>query len=144
MFLFFSLQGCFLDVENPPVLAQPICISTQSSCFVETPVGRFHIDFDQESPRAETPFNLFVRYQGDGNISAVEGHMEGVDMFMGKIPLIFDAKDGQDSTFYARTMFGSCSLKEMRWRIILNANIEYNGSITNQSFFIEFVSRQVR
>ena len=135
------LFACQPDSKNVQNLAVPICIDSQSQCDVNTPLGRFFITFNQASPKAETPFELHVEYHGDNRLNNLSGYMEGVDMFMGKIPLFFDENvknEGENNHFFAKTMFGACSLEKMEWKVILIADIEHKGIVEQQIVSVNF------
>lgn len=127
-------------VQNLPT---PICIDSQSHCEVNTPLGRFIITFNQASPQAETPFELHVEYQGNYRVVNLSGYLEGIDMFMGKIPLFFNENikmESENSHFIAQAMFGACSLDQMKWQIIVIADIEHNESTEQQIVSLSFIS----
>ncbi|WP_286261797.1 hypothetical protein [Thalassotalea atypica] len=141
--LLLALTGCFSKDEMTVKTIEPKCISSQSTCAVDTPQGRFFISFDQESPKAETPVNLYVNYLGEHEIIKISAHMEGVDMFMGKIPLFFVKQataQEEASVFNAQVLFGSCSLAKMKWKIIFIIDSENNDKLTQHSFFVDLTT----
>lgn len=159
LFSFFILQGCFSDKKVTNDLENPICISSQSVCSVKTPTGEFFIKFNQATPKAETPFEIHVNYQGHHKIEKLRGFIEGIDMFMGKIPLFLKAaikkeikpsKENNkklndtfnEQSFVSMAMFGSCSLDTMRWRVMFEAEFIIDGAKQTQPFFIEFTSQR--
>lgn len=100
------------------------CIDKQSTCQLNLAEGNVEILFDVEKIIAEQAFNIVLDYQGENTISSIAGYLEGVDMFMGKIPLFIEPelatktkKDKQ--TFQAEVLVGSCSAEQMRWRVWL-------------------------
>lgn len=143
--LILILFGCQPNNTTDLVLDKPICIPSQSDCTVNTAAGLFSISFNQIAPKAELPFEIHLEYTGGGSIKKVSGYLEGVDMFMGKIPLFFsqsEPKTGQNPVYIAQAMFGSCSLKEMKWKAIFIADIEHNQNTVQQLFTITFSSKQ--
>lgn len=103
--------------ENSIDLSQSAqCISEQSHCYLESPFGVIDIAFDSQYLVAEQPFKLHIKSK-NSNLAVLGGYMEGVDMYMGKIPLLFNQAEQGD--FIAKTMFGSCSMKQMQWRVWL-------------------------
>ena len=93
----------------------------------------------------------------------ISGYLEGRDMFMGKIPAIFsmpdhlishgesgdgesrnDKKNELSSKYVAAAsiILGSCTEKEMVWRLWLTATLQDKHQLTNneitQSFYIDF------
>ncbi|NMP31476.1 hypothetical protein HII17_07875 [Thalassotalea sp. M1531] len=75
-----------------------------------------NIQFNVRYLIAEAPFELYVSVPNE-RYTIKRGYMEGVDMFMGKIPLFFDAHTAEE--VIAESMFGSCSQDKMQWRIWL-------------------------
>ena len=96
---------------------EPLCLPSQSQCFFETKVGKVQVLFDQHKLVAESPFNLIVEVEGNPNVT-VTGFMEGQSMYMGKIPLFFEKKEG--GRIVANSIFGSCGEPNMVWRVNLN------------------------
>ena len=74
------------------------CIEQQSQCFFDVAEGRVDVLFDVDKIIAEQAFNISVNYTGAKTINTVSGYMEGVDMFMGKIPLFLEKSINADST----------------------------------------------
>ncbi|WP_448212123.1 hypothetical protein [Colwellia sp. MEBiC06753] len=93
---------------------------------------------------AETPFSLYVETQSP-EITIASGYMEGVDMFMGKIPLFFkEEPEITDSgrRFTSQGLFGACSQKNMTWRVWLNLTIEKQGNVVSKTVFLDVKSYQ--
>lgn len=120
------------------------CIEQQSQCFFDVAEGRVGVLFDVDKIIAEQAFNISVHYTGAETINTVSGYMEGVDMFMGKIPLFLEKSINTDSTgnvkavstgaiadnaesmsqdytqaFQGEVLVGSCSAEKMTWKIWL-------------------------
>ena len=120
------------------------CIEQQSQCFFDVAEGRVDVLFDVDKIIAEQAFNISVHYTGAETINTVSGYMEGVDMFMGKIPLFLEKRINADSTgnvkavstgtvadnaesmsqnniqaFQGEVLVGSCSAEKMTWKIWL-------------------------
>ena len=120
------------------------CIEQQSQCFFDVAEGRVDVLFDVDKIIAEQAFNISVNYTGAETINTVSGYMEGVDMFMGKIPLFLEKSINTDSTgsvkavstgtiadyaesmsqdytqaFQGEVLVGSCSAEKMTWKIWL-------------------------
>ncbi|MFD2166605.1 hypothetical protein ACFSJY_10040 [Thalassotalea euphylliae] len=121
------------------------CIDGQSTCFSSLENGHLFYQFDVSHLLAETPFNFQVFAEGV-DVIAVEGYMEGDDMFMGKIPLFFQETLGgieqnkvQDHRiFRAESLFGSCSEAKMTWRVWLTVKYQKDNVINelNKSFTV--------
>ncbi|KZN38244.1 hypothetical protein N483_20025 [Pseudoalteromonas luteoviolacea NCIMB 1944] len=74
--------------------------------------------------KAEEPFEIFIEAPHDMQIQGA--HIEGVSMYMGKIPIFFhEVKTGR---WKADAMLGSCNLTEMKWRIVFADNSKLSSS----------------
>ncbi len=130
--------------ENNDPARKMQCIEQQSQCFFDVAEGRVDVLFDVDKIIAEQAFNISVNYTGAKTINTVSGYMEGVDMFMGKIPLFLEKSINADSTgnvkavstgtvvdnaesmsqnniqaFQGEVLVGSCSAEKMTWKIWL-------------------------
>ena len=121
------------------------CLEFQSQCQFDVADGHVDVLFDVNKIVAEHAFNISVNYRGVNNIKAVNGYMEGVDMFMGKIPLFLEPHIGLDDItinevtsskaqalenekpigeaqkqiYRGELLVGSCSAGQMIWKIWL-------------------------
>ncbi len=121
------------------------CLEFQSQCQFDVADGHVDVLFDVNKIVAEHAFNISVNYRGVNNIKAVNGYMEGVDMFMGKIPLFLEPHIGLDDItinkvasskaqalenekpiaeaqkqiYRGELLVGSCSAEQMTWKIWL-------------------------
>lgn len=80
-------QKTELKTELTPI--SPKCITTQNTCVVKTDFGDFSLLFNLDPVVTETPFELVLVANSQYVINKVTAHMEGKNMFMGKIPLFF-------------------------------------------------------
>ena len=64
-----------------------------------------------------------------GGVKIVNAWIEGVNMYMGKTPIIFEQTPSVGITF-----LGSCNLPEMKWRINIEAQ-NNEGEINHYSAF---------
>lgn len=76
--------------KTPQKIAQ--CIDEQSQCEFDLAGAKAEVLFDVDKITAEQPFNMVVKYHGNDKLKSITGYLEGVDMYMGKIPLFFDAQ----------------------------------------------------
>lgn len=67
------------------------CIAQQSRCQFDLASGQVQILFDVDKILAEQSFTMVLNYKGAETLSNISGYLEGVDMFMGKIPLFIEA-----------------------------------------------------
>ncbi|MFT5635397.1 MAG: hypothetical protein ACI89T_000834 [Cognaticolwellia sp.] len=68
------------------------CIAGQSQCQFDLASGQIQVLFNVEKIVTEQSFNMVVNYFGDKKLTSISGYLEGVDMFMGKIPLFIEAQ----------------------------------------------------
>lgn len=132
------------------------CIAQQSQCQFDLASGQVQVLFDVEKIVAEQSFNMVLNYRGVETLTKISGYLEGVDMFMGKIPLFIDArapepwlndkalndrtlanlesptknvsqmKQEKRQVFHAEILVGSCSAEQMTWRIWLTFTTNNN------------------
>ncbi len=82
--------------------------------------GGFLISLENEQVTAESPF--IIRLSTPHNIKIEKAILEGVNMYMGSIPLFF--KSEQKNTWHAEAMVGACSEPEMTWRLTVTYRAE--------------------
>ena len=137
------LLGCGQEKTKQETLIADKCISAQSQCHAEGEFGQFTITFDTEKPIAEQPFYMYVRYQGDKQLSKLEAYMEGKNMYMGKVPLFFETDDtNKSSAQKAMVLLGSCSEDKMLWQINFIATFNEGTKTKQKLFMIELISTQ--
>jgi hypothetical protein len=140
------------DKVNPAVGVQSFrtaqCIVQQSQCQFDLAGGQVQVLFNVDRIVAEQAFNMVLNYQGEQVLTSVSGYLEGVSMYMGKIPLFIeedfqnnrtsnkkldnltpeqidttqlkiDSETASKQVFQAEVLVGSCSAEEMTWRIWL-------------------------
>jgi hypothetical protein len=66
------------------------CIAQQSQCQLDLAGGQVQVLFTVDRIVAEQPFNIVLNYQGAQVLTKVSGYLEGVNMYMGKIPLFIE------------------------------------------------------
>lgn len=155
LLLLIVLSACNENSQNKPVKQARVmqCIELQSQCSIELIDGQAQVLFDVKKIVAEQGFNMAINYTGSNRIKAVNGYMEGVDMFMGKIPVFLEPKldssvgktDEMASlqqatspeaspinqqTFFGELLVGSCSAEQMTWRLWLTFTMMDNQTQT--------------
>lgn len=140
------------------------CIAEQSPCVIELDDSRVEVLFDSERLIAEQAFNMRVNYQGQAQILQVTGFLEGMSMYMGKIPLFLEPRlispkdenevnmhistvSGENistenaqtlQSFQGEVLLGSCTEEVMTWRmwLIINTadNTEQRHMLTIKSY----------
>ncbi|KZN64866.1 hypothetical protein N473_13815 [Pseudoalteromonas luteoviolacea CPMOR-1] len=82
--------------------------------------------------RAEEPFVIFVKTQPEIKLSSA--YIEGVSMYMGKIPIVFNKVDS--GLWRAEVMVGACNLAEMQWQVLVPS---FKGSTpSNPLYFFSY------
>lgn len=116
----FLLLGCYSPDENNAQDNAKLgnkfaCYNFQSTCQIKLGDSVFNVEFDQEQLNPETPFNVKISpIASKDELPKLNGYIEGVNMYMGKIPLMFEIKG---NAYIANSVFGSCSEEKMIWRI---------------------------
>ena len=142
MFFLFIFAGCEQNEQAIPPFIEPKCLSSQSACLITSTYGDFSILFNVDSVFTENEFDIVLVSHSHHQIKSISAHIEGKNMFMGKIPLYFKL-DKNDKTikYITKTMLGSCSEENMRWVIFFTIDkIKENGKVVNEQFSVEFDS----
>jgi len=139
--IIFSLSACKPKVDKMPQLNKPQCLTSQSVCVIKTTMGKFTVGFNVAEVKVETPFSIIVSYTGKQKIETINGYMEGKNMFMGKIPLLFK-NNLNNNRFIAGTMVVACSEPKMTWRVWIKAKYQSENLQKEmvQGFFVDFTS----
>ncbi len=104
-------------------------------------MGELSILFNVERVLTEQMFNVVIRKELDDVEISVKAHLEGKDMFMGKIPLFFKELDNGDIA--SEILLGSCSDELMVWRMFLtitSSTNKDNDSVSTEHFIVDFES----
>ncbi|GAP76284.1 hypothetical protein W04_2833 [Pseudoalteromonas sp. SW0106-04] len=123
------IAGCDSDsttsIEN---------LSTNTSCCEHQQQTHQNITFalSAEQVHPESPFAIKLILPEHTQV--VKAHLEGVGMYMGRIPVLFN-KVGAD-TWVASTQVGSCSEPTMRWRLV----VETAQNTQQQTHHFQFTS----
>jgi hypothetical protein len=159
-----TLIACTPSKKSPSLPVEPQCLKNQSKCAVETQFGKVNILFDKDKVLTEDPFNIYLMLEETNSVKErvvknkkpkvkykifkINSYMEGKEMFMGKIPIVF-SPSRQKNVMVAKTLLGSCSEEKMVWRLWLTVFFDIdNENITNnkqkdvyqETFFIDFIS----
>jgi hypothetical protein len=120
----FCITGCEQKMSSPmsntTKTISPSCLSWQNNCSLSINDHQLLVLFGVKNIEPEEAFNIYL--QGDDTIKlrSITGHAEGVNMYMGKIPLFFTRSPSNPQKFTANSQFGSCSEPQMTWRLVLN------------------------
>ncbi|WP_124748922.1 hypothetical protein [Alteromonas facilis] len=94
-----------------------LCIMSDRECTVNLDNQAFTISF-VEPPQIEE--ESFVSVKSTASFSVEAGWIEGVNMYMGKTPVI---RNAESTTSYEGLFFlGSCNLTQMEWQMTLVIN----------------------
>ena len=142
MFFLFIFAGCEQNEQATSPLIEPKCLSSQSACLITSTYGDFSILFNVDSIFTENEFDIVLVSHSHHQIKSISAHIEGKNMFMGKIPLFFKPDNNETTIKYiTKTMLGSCSEENMRWVIFFTIDkIKENGKVVNEQFSVEFDS----
>jgi hypothetical protein len=126
------------------------CLSSQSNCELSTEVGVFTIEIsgqvDKGKVKTELPFQIQLTFDAineNFQVRSVSSYLEGKSMFMGKIPVFFQAAEKNNNILFAETLLASCSDEVMTWRLWFTLEVEQENVITEQTFFIDFDSQRL-
>ncbi|GAA6173707.1 hypothetical protein NBRC116592_33770 [Colwellia sp. KU-HH00111] len=135
------------NLDEPPSF---ICLSSQNECELSFVYGDFTLHFsgqvDHGRIKTELPFSIalsFVPSEASVQIKRISSYLEGVDMFMGKIPIFFEQKKTVENHWIAHSLLASCSEEIMTWRLWVQVEIVKNGQVEQQQFFIDFDSQRL-
>ncbi|KZN56578.1 hypothetical protein [Pseudoalteromonas luteoviolacea] len=70
----------------------------------------------KERLKAEELFEVYLKNPSIQSIGLA--HIEGVSMYMGKIPISFEPHE--QGLWVAEAMVGACNLEKMKWKIVLS------------------------
>ena len=126
--------------------AVPQCIDSQSACEIVTDLATIHVKFAQHqlSDKVKTELPFFIELSQlpqenvNANITNISAHLEGRDMFMGKVPIFFEQTDN-DNIYMAQSLLANCSEEQMVWRLWVTVEMTEN----TQNFFIDFTSQRL-
>ncbi|MDP5214066.1 hypothetical protein ORJ66_13515 [Pseudoalteromonas tunicata] len=141
-----SFFACFLIVAGcvacTPEVNQRL---DKVSCQINKPCNYsdgISISLGSESVEPETPFTIILK--APKNQIVHQAKLEGVDMYMGTIPVFFTEQS--TGVWQAQVMVGACSLSLMQWRLMVQlaptAAGEQNSVAGNREIFYSiYVSR---
>ena len=159
--VFLFVTGC-QPVQNKPKseasVLTPLCIASQSQCEVSNDKLVVAVKFSQyqltKNIKTELPVYIELTIlpvsgattekvvnshnTSHSAITQVTAYLEGRDMFMGKVPVFFDKKEGKD-VYLAETLLASCAEEQMVWRLWITAEIDGEA----QTFSVDFTSQRL-
>ncbi len=133
--VFTAFAGVYFGNVNEKLNKSNECLLDSLACHYEFEGKYFSLIFEQVP---QTEEELFIRFDLPENYRVKNAWIEGINMYMGKSPVIFD-----DSPQRGVTFLGSCNLDTMQWALYvklekLNAdpiNQEQNEKTENNKIF---------
>jgi hypothetical protein len=123
--LLVSIGIYYINVTTPKNVTNE-CDMTQESCTFNNKNTVLSMKFLQ-APVAEE--ELQIKFTTSRDVKITRAWVEGVNMYMGKTPIIFEQTPDLGITF-----LGSCNLPEMKWRMNIEAQ-NNEGEINHYSAF---------
>jgi len=124
------------------------CLTSQSSCVIDTELGLIRVEFSGETLqgklKTELPFQISIQFDSVNPVDtlpSVQGHLEGITMFMGKLPVFFK-ENKVGNSLVAETLLASCHEEVMKWRLWLQLESNDADGVKQQTVFIDFESIQ--
>lgn len=119
VFSLFALLGC--DQAKVPNVTQSVsdpslCDFSVSACVKKLGEQQISLMLNPEYAPSEKPIHWQLGF--DRPVSNLKLRVEGRDMFMGVIPMMPSATEGE--TFEGQLIFGSCSSGYMVWRVFVS------------------------
>lgn len=151
--LFVALSSCDTNIKpkrqsETSSQSDFLCLKSQNTCEFLTEYGSFKILFSQEGEgekiRTEEPFQIKIMLQNQmqqAELLHVSSHLEGKNMYMGKIPLFFDKAN--INSLVGEGLLGSCSEEFMIWRLWIDAELKVKDQVKKQVFSIEFGTKRL-
>ncbi|WP_440877280.1 hypothetical protein [Thalassotalea sp. PLHSN55] len=133
------MTGCKPSVEQPSLYVEPACLAEQNICRVTTPIAEFEVRFNVKKVRAEIPFEIVIVSQESIEDLQFNAHLEGKDMFMGKVPVFFQSLEDDNNVVKASTLLASCSEDVMTWQLVLTVSSDQQSE-QSATVFVEFDS----
>lgn len=91
---------------------------SHSSCIENKPCnysGGYTISLENELISPESEF--IIKFKAPEKIKIQQAMLEGINMYMGSIPLFFEYKEG---VWQSNSMVGACAEPIMQWRLTVN------------------------
>ena len=124
------ISGIFLANVNQSLNSSGECDMTLSACTLAVMNDEISVKFEQRPVQEE---ELFIRFDLPAQFSIEKAWIEGVNMYMGKTPVMFEDDTQLDQGV---TFLGSCNLETMEW--VMHLNIKSNDTQEVSSVRLSF------
>ncbi|MBT1449644.1 hypothetical protein KJ365_02030 [Glaciecola sp. XM2] len=115
--------GIYIANVNKELNTSSECDITFSSCEMRLFNEQFRVKFEHP-PEIEE--ELFLQFDLGEHLTIEEAWIEGVNMYMGKTPVMFEDKLNNNR---AVTFLGSCNLSKMHWHLHVNVKTDLTGEV---------------
>lgn len=86
------------------------CKKTISGIEIALQIHPAHVPLEEE---------LTLNFSLGSGVIVKDAHIEGINMYMGKTPIMFDSTTERDDQVEGMSFLGSCSEPRMRWQVIV-------------------------
>lgn len=116
-------------------VADGFCVVERHACRFTAQENNVSVAISPAPIKVET--ELLIELNNSSLIQDVSNaYIEGVSMYMGKIPVLFELNN--DNDWHATTMLGMCSEPNMQWRLVLEVTL--SGSDKYEKIVFQFNS----
>lgn len=106
------------------------CRLENSACSVQLEGGNLEVEIlSRPIPLEE---QVTIDFQLPSGAELLKAHIEGINMYMGRIPVLLERLDAQ--TVRGQTFLGSCSEPSMKWRLILVLQVPSQAQPVTRQF----------
>lgn len=130
----FIIYQSFISDDLDDNYSSIICEFEHGPCTFENQFGQFLLKANPEVIRTESEIIFQLSHYALESVTIESAYLEGRDMYMGRIPLFFEKRNGR---LLASTMLGACIEDEMVWQMIVNAKLE-DVSFTMTYYFSSY------
>lgn len=138
----FLVTGCGEKSYSTLDDGKSYCLNAMASCQQTKETHSLEILASVEHVIPENPFTVLLSFSDIDQVQNVTGYLEGVSMYMGKIPLLFEA-DKNNEMYFSNAFVGSCSDPTMHWRIVIDVQyVDEAGQVSKIQFVDNFYSQR--
>ena len=138
----FLIVGCDEKSQNIIEGGNSYCLNAKANCNQLKKELSIEILTNVEQVKPEHPFTILLSLSDIEQVRKVTGSLEGVSMYMGKVPLLFEF-DNNSSKYRADAFVGSCSDPNMHWRVVVDVQIvDEAGELRKIQFIDNFYSQR--